>query len=115
MVFFLFFPLVKVSVGQFECDLCLEVGCPDGSSTSNNCDSLVGTFRFQGHDPDCPDGCAYTKDGDPDTWCFGEGSYPASATCPAAQISTSEPPITTSLPPSTSSVFPSTTSSQTSP
>merc|ERR550532_178576 len=95
MVLFLLFLLAKVSVGQFECDVCLEVGSP-------GC-------------PDGPDGCAYTKDGDPDTWCFGEGSYPASATCPAAQTTTSELPITSSFPPSTSSVFSSTASPQASP
>ena len=41
-------------------------------------------FRFRGFEPECPDGCAYAKDGDPtdDIWCFAQGSYPATNLCP---------------------------------
>merc|ERR1712013_180533 len=118
-IMFLLFLIVKASLCQIECDLCLEVGAPgDFLATSDPINpSLVGTYRFQGQDPLCPDGCAYSKDGNLDTWCFAEGSYPATATCPATQATTPELTITvpgatstTTRPASTSSALRSTSS-----
>jgi hypothetical protein len=45
------------------------------------------TFRLKGFEPDCPDSCAYTKDGAPpdEIWCFKTSTslvlYPATDIC----------------------------------
>ena len=51
-------------------------------------------FRLIGFEPDCPDSCAYTKDGGPpdEIWCFKTSThltlYPATNLCPNTQYST---------------------------
>merc|ERR1719450_358233 len=38
-------------------------------------DPLAGEYRLIPGSSDCPEGCSYTKDGEPDTWCFKSGPY----------------------------------------
>ena len=68
--------------------------------------NFILPFRLKGLEPDCPDSCAYTKDGGPpdEIWCFKTATnvaiYPATNICP--DITTN--PFTTLTPNTTQAV-----------
>merc|ERR1719150_2070142 len=59
-------------VGGEGCEPCVVIHPLD---SPDNDPTLVGTYSLMTDNSSCPRGCAYSKEGDPDTWCFSEGPY----------------------------------------
>jgi len=78
----------------WACDPCLEVGSPGPAP-----DLLAGTYTLLRLEQACPDGCAYTKEGDPDIWCLDSGTYPATATCSSSSSTNNFAPSGTTYTP----------------
>merc|ERR1711892_91024 len=71
--------LSGVSLCEEPCAACLSI------QPMLTDDPLAGEYRLIPGDNQCPEGCSYTKDGDPETWCFKAGPYTAD-TCAAKDL-----------------------------
>merc|ERR1711872_725385 len=74
-------------LAQKSCEPCVTVKGDSG-------DPLIGEYQLIGQDSGCVEyGCAYTKDGGSDVYCFKDGSYEAELpdTCPISPLPGSTP------------------------
>merc|ERR1712142_925763 len=72
--------LVCLSQAQDQaCDECISI-----FDTSGEDNAVVGFYRKTDINYGCPEGCSYTKDGEPpDIWCIKPGPYNGEPSCPA--------------------------------